>query len=267
MDIQMNRFKLQFPIVVALLILFCLSSFVWAMAGKAEKSEIVLPEGVLSAPQIEQLFTGKTVVAAIESKSQDMVFFFGRNNQVHRVRNGWQKSGTWEIRKDGRLCVDLEGSRRDCRIIVKQGKQYRQYAVKKDGNHRYELTYTTFRNGKQLAKLSKKPLLPKGTLKRKQVIKLFSGQTVESVTAGKGRISHTYYDPNGTLVQRRNGMTRHGKWRVRKDARMCLQMDGRDEKCRVIVKEDGEIRKYIVKKNSRHQHSVSYRNFSTGRQF
>ena len=254
-------------VATTLSFLLFLSSFIWAMAGKPENPEIVLPQGVLNAPQIEQLFTGKTVAATIESKDQSMVFFFGKDGKVLRVRDGWQKSGTWETRKDGRLCIDLKRSRRDCRIIVKQGEQYRQYAVKKDGNHHYELTYTTFLDGEQLAKLSKTPVLPKGTLKRKEVIKLFSGQTVESVTASKGRVSHTYYDPNGLLVQLRNGVMRHGKWRVKKNGRMCLQMESLEEKCRVIVKEDGEIKKYIVKKNGRHQHSVSYRNFSPGRSF
>ncbi len=265
---KINHFGFRFlTVTTTLFFLLCGSSFDSAMAGKSEKSKVVLPEGTLHAPQIEQLFTGKTVAASIEGKKQNLVFFFGRDGKLQRVRSGWQKGGTWETRKDGRLCVELEGSRRDCRIIVKAGEQYRQYAVKKDGNHRYELTYTTFLDGEQLAKLSKTPILPKGTLKRKQVIKLFSGQTVESVTARKKRVSQTYYDPNGTLVQLRKGVSRHGKWRVKKDARMCLQMENLEEKCRIIVEENGEIKKYIIKKNGRHQHSVSYRNFSPGKRF
>ncbi len=144
---------------------------------------------------------------------------------------------------------------------------YRLYAVKKDGNHRYDSTFVTFRNGEQLKQLSKAPLLPEGTLKRKEIVDLFSGQTVESVTAVKGRVSQSYYSPDGSLEQLRDGVMRHGQWRVNKDSRMCLQMDNLKEKCRIIVKTDGMIKKYIVKKNGLHQHSVSYRKFTPGKNF
>jgi hypothetical protein len=183
------------------------------------------------------------------------------------VRDGFQEIGTWNIRDDGRLCTNLESSGRDCRIIVKQGGQYQQYAVKKDGNHRYELTYGIFHQGKHLAKLSKEPLLPVGTLTKKEVIELFSGKTFESVTVSKGRVSQTYYDPGGTLEQLQDGKKRFGKWRVTNSDRICLQMEDLQEKCRIIVMENGEIEKYIVKKNGQHQHSVSYRKFTPGKTF
>jgi hypothetical protein len=44
-------------------------------------------------------------------------------------------------------------------------------------------------------------------------------------------------------------------------------METLGEKCRIIVKEGDEYKKYIVKKNGHHQHSVSYRNFAPGKQF
>ena len=44
-------------------------------------------------------------------------------------------------------------------------------------------------------------------------------------------------------------------------------MEDLQEKCRIIVKEDGEFKKYIVKKNGQHQHSVSYRKFTPGKTF
>lgn len=231
------------------------------------KPPIVLPEGSLDATQIEQLFSGNTFVATIEDEGKDLVFFFGNDGAVTRVSEGWQRDGRWEAREDGRLCIDLEGANRDCRLVVKQGDRYRQYAVKKNGNHRYEMTYSDPRQGNQLAKMSKEPLLPRGTLQRAEVVKLFSGKTVESVTATKGRVSRTYYNPDGTLEQLRNGMKRQGKWRVKKNSRICLQIEDLDEKCRIIVEENGEIKKYIVKKSGRHQHSVSYRNFTPGKTF
>ena len=261
----MNRLSLSLlSLLTFVVLLFSISSSTLAMA---EDPPIVLPQGTLDAPQLEQLFSGNTFAATVEGKDQMTVIFFGKDGHLTRVRDGWQTDGVWEVRKDGRICVDLKGSRRDCRIIVNQDKKYRQYAVKKDGNHRYEMTYTDSRPGNQLAKISKEPLLPRGTLKRKQVIKLFSGQEVESVTASKGRVSISYYNPDGSLEQLRDGMTRLGKWKVNKSSRICLQMEGLEEKCRIIVKEGDEYKKYIVKKNGRHQHSVSYRNFTPGKSF
>ena len=119
---------------------------------------------------------------------------------------------------------------------------------------------------------SEKPLLaesfslPTGTLNEKAVTELFSNKTVQSVTVRKGRVSLTYYDPNGTLEQLRDGAKRHGIWRVTKNGRICLAFAGSKEKCRIVVKEGKIFKKYIVKKNGQHQLSVSYRQFLLGKQ-
>jgi len=260
----MNRFNSSMLLLISSFSLLCLSSSAFAMAGKPE---VVLPDGVLNASQIEQLVLGKTVAVSTKDKGLDLVLFFRADGRMKQVRDGWQSDGTWSVREDGRLCTKTNKSGRDCDIIVKEAGQYSLYTVKKDGNHHYEMTFATFRNGEQLAQLSQGPLLPAGTLNRKQIVELFSGKTVESVTAAKGRVSQSHYSPDGALEQYRTGVKRHGQWRVNKNARMCLQLDNLEEKCRIIVKEDGAIKKYIVKKNGRHQHSVSYRNFTPGKNF
>lgn len=241
--------------------------FFTAQSAMAEKPSIIMPLGALNAEQIEEQFRGKSAVAKIADKERIEIYYFAGDGSVIEARDGFQKSGKWSVRDDGRLCIDLKGEHRDCRMIIKEGNNYHQYAAKLDGNHRYEQTYSDFRDGNQLRKLSPQPLLPLGTLDDKEVIELFSGQTVESVTARKSRVSHTYYAPEGSVEQLRNGVTRYGKWRVTRNARICLQMEDLEEKCRIIVKEDGEYKKYIVKKSGHHQHSVSYRKFSPGKQF
>ncbi|PNU21785.1 hypothetical protein C2E25_00720 [Geothermobacter hydrogeniphilus] len=109
-----------------------------------------------------------------------------------------------------------------------------------------------------------RPHLPVGTLNGEQIRLLFADKTVESITAVKHRVSLTYYAPNGDVRQLRKGIKRFGHWRVTKNGRMCLQMEGLREKCRIIVKENGTYKKYIVKKNGRHQHTVTYRSFKPG---
>ncbi len=108
--------------------------------------------------------------------------------------------------------------------------------------------------------------LPTGTLSEKAVTKLFLDKTVQSVSVLKGRASLTYYNPNGSIEQLRNGMKRYGIWRVTKNGRICLAFAGSKEKCRIIVKKGKFFKKYIVKKNGRHQHSVSYQQFLSGNQ-
>jgi len=108
--------------------------------------------------------------------------------------------------------------------------------------------------------------LPPGTLNASEVTALFSGQTVESILDKNGRISLTYYNPNGELNQLQDGSKRNGVWRVRDDGRICLTFAGAGEKCRIIVKEGSVYSKYIVKKNGQHERIITYKSFRSGNQ-
>lgn len=107
--------------------------------------------------------------------------------------------------------------------------------------------------------------LPPGTLSAEEIHELFIGKTVKSITVAKGRVSESYYDPNGEIRQLRNGERRSGHWRITDDARICLKMGyfGK-EGCRIIVKEQGGYKKYIVKLDGNHVPAVSYQSFQTG---
>jgi hypothetical protein len=106
--------------------------------------------------------------------------------------------------------------------------------------------------------------LPAGTLTSPEVFALFNNKTVFSVTAVQLRESVSYYDPNGEVRQMRHSITRKGRWRVTDFGRICLQMEDLPEKCRIIAKENGIYKKYIVRKSGPHQHSVSYPEFRDG---
>jgi hypothetical protein len=106
--------------------------------------------------------------------------------------------------------------------------------------------------------------LPPGTLDAASVTALFSGKTVESVLDKTGRVSLTYYSPTGELRQLQNGEMRSGSWEVREDGRICLAFPGDDQQCRIIVKESGVYRKYVVKKNGNHVPVVTYKSFREG---
>lgn len=106
--------------------------------------------------------------------------------------------------------------------------------------------------------------LPEGTLNSQELFALFNDRTVHSVTAVQGRESISYYDPSGEIRQLRNDIKRIGQWRVTEHDRICLQMEDLPEKCRIIVHENGVYKKYIVRKDGNHQHSVSYPLFLDG---
>lgn len=106
--------------------------------------------------------------------------------------------------------------------------------------------------------------LPANTLNSEQLYSLFVGNTVESVSLSKGRKSLTYYDPDGQVRQQRGNQTRLGQWRITKRGRICLQMENKKKKCRIILRENGTYKKYIVKKSGDHKLVVSFTRFMPG---
>jgi hypothetical protein len=114
------------------------------------------------------------------------------------------------------------------------------------------------------SKSKKAAPLPPGTLNATEVTSLFSGKSVTSVLDENGRVSLTYYNPDGQLSQLRKGKKRNGTWLVKKNGRMCLQFEGRKKRCRIIVKEGLTYSKYIVKRDGNHQRILSYTSFQDG---
>jgi len=108
--------------------------------------------------------------------------------------------------------------------------------------------------------------LPPGTLNAAEVTALFSGKTVESRLDETGRISLTYYNPDGSLHQLQKGRIRNGGWRVKDNGRICLQLEEKSESCRIIVNEGTVYRKYIVKADGDHQPIITYTSFRNGNQ-
>jgi len=106
--------------------------------------------------------------------------------------------------------------------------------------------------------------LPEGTLSQDEVIKLFVDKTVESVTVVQGRVSVSYYSPDGEVRQQRDGQKRNGTWRINKNGRICLAMEGDEESCRIIVREGDKYVKYVVKNDGNHQPVVRYNWFKPG---
>jgi len=114
--------------------------------------QVPLPPGTLDATAVEALFSGKTVESVLDKSGRVSLTYYNPNGELRQLQNGEKRSGAWNVRSDGRICLQFEGATRKCRIIVLDGGIYRKYIVKRDGNHEQILTYRLFRDGNQVDK-------------------------------------------------------------------------------------------------------------------
>lgn len=256
---QSGKLQLKFVLFSVLVSIF--------IAAVEVPATVILPQGTLNSQEIHKLIIGYTFIAQDKSKKSRKLYFSpdGELRQIGHKGDYWK--GGWKI-KNGRLCINSRGDK-VCRIIVSEDNQYRTYVVKKNNKHQLDEVFLSMVRGNQLTretveKQTGRISLPAGTLNAEELLTLFYDQTVESVTAVKKRKSRSYYDSNGEVRQYRNGQKRTGKWSVKVSGRICLQMENLPKKCRIIVREDGQYKKYIVKKNGKHQHSISYPEFRKG---
>lgn len=82
-------------------------------------------------------------------------------------------------------------------------------------------------------------------LNEQEVRLLFTEKTVISQNVKTGTISASYYTEDGKVRQYRKGKLRTGEWRVKKNGKKCMQMQSKEESCRVVkLDENGLYRKY-----------------------
>lgn len=118
-------------------------------AGKGVRGEkdVQLPPGTLNAADVTELFSGKTVKSVLDKTGRVSLTYYNPNGELRQLQNGEKRSGTWEVRADGRICLAFPGDERQCRIIVKEGDVYRKYIAKLSGKHIPVVTYTSFSDG------------------------------------------------------------------------------------------------------------------------
>jgi len=236
--------------------------------GLSIPAEVSLPSDVLTRQEIKQLVEGKTAEVTLSKNDGKGLFFFNPNGELKQLVNTWLAKGRWQVRKNDRLCMLITGGKDwDCRALIRDKEGIGQFVVHKEGTYQRELTYRNFTDGDKLLELAQLSLPPLEKLNKNEIIELFANKTVESETVHKGRVSMTYYSPDGTLELTRNGKVYTGLWRVTDNDRMCLSLEDSKEKCRIIVKQGDIYSKYIVKNNGKHQKSIRYRRFMPGKRF
>ena len=118
-----------------------------ASTSSKSKKTVVLPPGSLNAAEVTALFSGKSVRAVLNENGRVSLTYYNPNGELRQLRKGKKRSGTWQVKENGRICLQFAGKEKRCRIIVNEGSNYSKYIVKRDGNHQRIVTYTTFRSG------------------------------------------------------------------------------------------------------------------------
>lgn len=225
-------------------------------------------ENILTSEAIRELVNGRTSEVTITKTEMKGFCYFSPDGAYTQLINNWLESGVWTVNKKDRLCISISREKPKCRILLlTKDDRIDQYIAKKNGNHKLERKYGNFILGNKIFELAALSEPPREKLKKEEIIKIFADRTVLSKTVRKGRVSLTYYNPDGTLEVTRNGQNYPGTWRVTERDRMCLKLRNSKEKCRIIVKQGDTYSKYIVKKNGQHQQSIRYQRFLPGRQF
>jgi len=242
--------------------------FIALLPGAVLSAKTPLPGGVLTKEEIRQLVSGKTAEVTLRKNHDKGFLYFKPNGEMKRLVNNWLAGGHWKLKENGQLCMLVAGEKDwACRMLIGEKDGIGQFVVKNSSADRRELTYKKFTDGDKLVKLAGLSSPPLEILDEEEIRDLFAGKTVESETVRRGRVSLTYYNPDGTLELMRNGKVYSGLWRVTKSDRMCLSLEGSKEKCRIIIKQGQTYSKYIVKISGNHQLSIRYRRFSPGKRF
>ncbi len=82
-----------------------------------------------------------------------------------------------------------------------------------------------------------------------EVKALLSGNTVEAIHAAKGFTITTYYSPDGTFRQIRDGNNESGTWEIDDQGFLCTYREGWGGECRLIRQEEGVWKAYKIPRN------------------
>ncbi len=107
----------------------------------------VLAENVLSAEEVTQLFSGKTVEGINPRKGYSFKSYFYPNGTIRTQYAKGKRKGRWYIDDDGRKCLKYEDkSRENCHIIVNDGGVYKEFKIK-GGRRQQTVEFTRFTEG------------------------------------------------------------------------------------------------------------------------
>jgi hypothetical protein len=85
-----------------------------------------------------------------------------------------------------------------------------------------------------------------GDLSGEEVRKLINGNTVEAIHVKLGFSITTYFSPDGTFRQIRDGKRESGTWSIDDQGHLCQNREGWGGECRVITQENNVWKAYKI---------------------
>lgn len=87
-------------------------------------------------------------------------------------------------------------------------------------------------------------------LTEEEVLKLISGNTIKGIYLDQKIPFESYFDPDGTVYQNRDGESFEGKWFVDKQGTHCVKWQGKEPKCRIVVRDNEQYKEFIINKKT-----------------
>jgi hypothetical protein len=107
-----------------------------------------LADNELSAAEVTELFSGKTVEGINVGKGYSFKAYFDPNGTVRAKYPVGGRQGKWRVDKKGRKCIKWEDqSKEKCFVLVKEGEVYEEFKIKKDGRRKHVATFKKFTEG------------------------------------------------------------------------------------------------------------------------
>jgi len=121
----------------------------------------LLAFGSLSAEEVRSLFSGQTAAGEFREGSrkhidpsgvstfyEPFVMYFSADGTVRSIRGEKKKAGKWRVDEKGNHCVQWTGKKEGCAPIVKEGRVYKKYMMRKGGGReKWVKTFTRFSPG------------------------------------------------------------------------------------------------------------------------
>jgi hypothetical protein len=105
--------------------------------------------------------------------------------------------------------------------------------------------------------------IPSGQLTESQISNLFSNKIVIGIHRRRGFSFQRHFRPDGFLVEKSPERGEHsGYWRTNQDC-LCIRWKNRKERCGKIIKENGKINQYRVKKSGARVRVVTFEEFAS----
>jgi hypothetical protein len=109
---------------------------------------IALAGNELSAAEVTELFSGKTVEGINVSKGYSFKAYFDPNGTVRAKYAVGGRQGKWRVDKKGRKCIKWEDQPKEkCFVLVNEGEVYKEFKIKKDGRRKHVATFKKFTEG------------------------------------------------------------------------------------------------------------------------